>query len=69
MLLEALQNSQENTCAWVFFNKAASLQPIALFKKNPVQMFFINTFFIDHLRATVSKYNVTFKELFSLAEF
>ena len=32
-------------------------------------MFFINTFFIDHLRATVSKYNVTFKELFSLAEF
>ena len=29
---------------------------------------FKNTFFIEHLWATASKYNVTFKELFNLIE-
>ena len=60
MFLNISQNSQENTCASLFFNKVAGN---FIKKETLVQVFscefskiFKNTFFTEHLRATASKY-------------
>ena len=58
VFLEISQNSQENTCARVFFNKVAGLTPATLFKKTlwyrcfPVNFakFLRTHFFTEHLR-------------------
>ena len=58
VFLEISQNSQENTCAGVFFNKVAGLRPATLLKKRlwhrcfPVKnVEFLRTpFFIESLR-------------------
>ena len=34
VFLEIFQNSQENTCARVFFNKVAALRPATLLKRD-----------------------------------
>ena len=60
--------TRKNLCRSVFFNRIASLQPVALLKETSSTGVFKDKFFIDYLRATASKYNVTFKELFSLIE-
>ena len=52
----------------VLFNSVASLQPVTLFQKHSATDVFKNTFLIEFLWATASKYNVTFKEIFSLIE-
>ena len=40
VLLEISQNSQENTCASVFFNKGAGLRPVTLFEKETLTRVF-----------------------------
>ena len=57
VFLEILQNSQEKTCAKVFFNKVAGLRLVTLLKKTLAQVLFCefceiskNTFFTEHLR-------------------
>ena len=62
MLLEISQNSQENTCARVFFNHAAGLRSATLLETQ-AQVFSCifceiskNTFFREHLLATASKF-------------
>ena len=59
MFLEILQNSLENTCASLFFNKVAGRNFI---KKDTLAQVFscefceisMNTFFIEHLWTTAS---------------
>ena len=56
MLLRILQNSQEETCAGVFFYKAVVLNVELIQKETPAQVFFWdffenfkNIFFKEHL--------------------
>ena len=57
VFLEISQNSQENTCARVFFNEVAPLRPVTLLKKRfwhrcfPVNFvkFLRTRFLIEHL--------------------
>ena len=51
VLLEILQNSQENTCARVFFNKVADLRPATFLKKRLWHWCFLVNF-AKFLRAT-----------------
>ena len=62
MFLKISQNSQENTCASLFFNKVTGLRFATLLKKETLaQVFscefceiFKNAFFAKHLRMTAS---------------
>ena len=56
MLLEISQNSVENTCTRVFFNKGVGLMPAILFKKDSDTGAFLLT---EHLLATASVISVT----------
>ena len=68
MFLEILQNSQKATCARVRYLIKLQTTTLALLKKEISSTdVFKNTFFIEHLRGTTFKDNVT-KELFSLIE-
>ena len=70
VFLENWQNSQENACAGVSFLKKLQASTLQFYSKIYSSTgAFKNTFLIEHLRANASKYNVTFKELFSLIEF
>ena len=70
VFLENWQNSQENACAGVSFLKKLQASTLQFYLKiYSGTGVFKNTFLIEHLRANASKYNVTFKELFSLIEF
>ena len=66
MFLEILENSQEKTCAGVSFLKKLQTSILQLYwKRHSGISVFKNAFFMEHLRATASKY-VICKELFSL---
>ena len=52
----------------VFFNKVAGLHPVAILKKTLWRSCFEEHVFIEQLRASAFKYNVAFKEIFSLTE-
>ena len=62
VFLEISQNSKENTCASVFFNKVAGLWPATLLKKRPwhrcfpvnFAKFLKNNFFTEHFWTTAS---------------
>ena len=60
--------TRKHLCRMVLLNSVASLQPVTLFQKHSATDVFKNTFLIEFLWATASKYNVTFKEIFSLIE-
>ena len=69
VFFENLQNSQENTCAGVSFLIKLQGSKLQLYaKRHSGTDAFKNTLLIGHLRATASKYNVTFKELLSPIE-
>ena len=57
-ILNIAQNSQENTCAGVLFNKVAGLQPASLLKKETAtQVFsceFKSSYFVEHQQPTDS---------------
>ena len=55
-------------CRSVFLNKVASFHPAALLKRHSSKGIFKQTFFIEHIRVTASKYMATFKEVFNLIE-
>ena len=66
-VLRISQNSQENTCVKVSFNKVAGLRPATLLKKRLAQVFFCefseifkNTFFTEHLW-TIASINIDLK--------
>ena len=69
---EVSQNSQETTCAWVFFNKSAGLRPAVLLKKRlwhrcfPVNFAKLPKilFLKEHLRWLLLKGNTWKKEAF-----
>ena len=59
VFLKISQNSQENTCAEVFFNKVAARPATLLFKRNSAQAFsceifeiFKNTYFAEYLQTS-----------------
>ena len=58
--------TRKHLCRSIFSNKVAILHPVL--KRYPGTGFLKNTFSIEHLRATASKYDVTFRELFRLIE-
>ena len=58
--------TRKHLCQSIFSNKVASLHPAL--KRYPGTGVLKNTFSIEHLRATASKYDVTFRELFRLIE-
>ena len=69
VFLENLQNSQKNTYARVSFIIKLQSSTLYLYsKRHSGKGVLKNTFLIEHLRATASKYNVTFKEFLSLIE-
>ena len=49
----------KHICWSVFFNKVATLHFVALLKKTLWHKYFQDHIFIEHLRMTASKYNVT----------
>ena len=55
-------------CRSVFLNKAASFHPAALLKRHSSKGIFKQTFFIERIQVTASKYMATFKKVFSLIE-
>ena len=59
VFLKLSQNSQENTCASLFFNKVASLRPetLVLFFSCEFCEIFKNTFYFRTPLVAVSKYN------------
>ena len=59
---------RKHLCRSVLFHKVATLHPVTLFEKDFGTDAFKNTFLIEFFWATASKYNVTFKEIFSLIE-
>ena len=58
--------TRKHLCRSIFSNKVAILHPVL--KRYPGTGVLKNTFSIEHLRATASKYDVTFRELFRLIE-
>ena len=73
VVLKILQNSQENTCARVFFNKVAGLRPQPCnFIKNETQLsscefceIFKYSFFTEHFRMTSSEIYINPCSLYS----
>ena len=59
---------RKHLCRSVLFHKVATLHPVTLFKKHFGTDAFKNTFLTEFFWAAASKYNVTFKEIFSLIE-